>query len=1063
MRCFINFVKNYLLENTPAFLVYNASAGSGKTFTLVKEYLKKILLSSKPDYYTSLLAITFTNKAVAEMKQRIIGHLQEFSKIKTLRTNSPLLKQLSEECDLSPEIICKKSGEILKHMLHHYSGFSVETIDGFNHRLIRTFARDLKIASNFEVILDEKQLLQQAVDQLLSRAGEDDAITDLLVDFTLSKTDDDRSWDISRDITDVSVILFNENDRKYVSLLKEKSLQDFALLISRLKTECETISKKIDKIASAALELIEESGLQHDDFDRGSFPNYLQNLLAGKKDRYEAQWQQTMLEKPLYPKRVLKENPHAAKTIDELASVFATAFQESKALVFEIRLRENILKNLTPLSVINLVRREIDIIKDEETILPISEFNAIINSEIKHQPAPFIYERLGERYRHFFIDEFQDTSLLQWENLIPLIDNALSQEFAAGDHGSLMVVGDAKQSIYRWRGGLPEQFIDLYNCKDPFSVSEKRVENLETNFRSCKTIIDFNNSFFQHIANFFDSSIHAELYSLGNQQNSTDKDGGYVFIEFVAAESQEELDEQYAVKVRSKIVEAQDQGFSLDEICILTRTKKDGVKLGVFLMESDIPVVSSETLLLQHSPAVLFLVDGMRLREDPDNDEVKASMLLFLHSHLDISEDIDGFMYSFFSADNLDFDTALSSYNISFDMDKVSRVSVYESCEYLLKVFKLESKADAYIYGFMNLVHDYQYHYAASQISFIDYWENKRDGAAISTSDSMKAVRLMTIHKAKGLEFPVVLVPYADVDIFKEQGAKAWYASEGISDDFETFFINYSQEVADYGPFGKLLYDERRSRLQLDNLNLLYVSFTRPIEQLYVFSKLSTKPKNDNPQNYSQFLRSYLSSIRLWEDDKLIYKFGKTERMLKVPEKAISKEICPEYFTTLPEEHDLHIASREASLWHTRAQEAIETGTQIHELMAGIRDKDDLESVITTYRQNANISEEALIHVEKMLENIITHPMLSTLFSGHQKVENERDIVTKNGELLRPDRINFNDDGSVTIVDYKTGTPKSEHREQLMGYAAAIREMGYPIKELLILYVSGETVLINKL
>ncbi|MCB0466341.1 MAG: UvrD-helicase domain-containing protein, partial [Aequorivita sp.] len=451
--------KEYFLEKPSSFSIYDAAAGSGKTFTLVKEYLKQILSSKSEDYFKHLLAITFTNKAVAEMKQRIVETLVNFSEEKSTMEPLPMMLKIAEETEKSLSEIQIQSQKILKNLLHNYAAFSIETIDRFNHRLIRTFARDLKLATNFEVTLETNELLAEAVDLLLSKAGENKEITKVLLDFAMEKTDDDKSWDISRDIANAAKLLYNENDSGHVSILKQKSLEDFLEFKKQLIHKKEKLSKEIEIIASQTLQLIEESGLQFDDFSGSYLPKHFQNLATGRYDlNFGAKWQETMSEKPLYPTRVTAA---IGAIIDELTPNFIINFQQTKELVFKVLLVENLLKNITPLSVINLVNQEIENIKEEKNVLPISEFNSLINKEIKNQPAPFIYERLGEKYRHFFIDEFQDTSKLQWENLIPLIDNALSQQLEPTS-GSLLLVGDAKQSIYRWRGGLPEQFMDLY-------------------------------------------------------------------------------------------------------------------------------------------------------------------------------------------------------------------------------------------------------------------------------------------------------------------------------------------------------------------------------------------------------------------------------------------------------------------------------------------------------------------------------------------------------------------------------------------------------------------------
>ncbi len=550
-------------------------------------------------------------------------------------------------------------------------------------------------------------------------------------------------------------------------------------------------------------------------------------------------WQETIGEKPLYPGRV---SSVIKGIIDELTPTFSEKFQQTKQLIPKVWLFDAILKNLTPLSVINLVNQEIETIKIEKNLLPISEFNSLINREIKNQPAPFIYERLGEKYRHFFIDEFQDTSLLQWENLIPLIDNSLSQSIDQ-NLGSLLLVGDAKQSIYRWRGGLPEQFMDLYVDKNPFSVTDKEVENLPKNFRSCQEIVNFNNNFFTFIASYFSNEIHETLYKNGNRQECNDKNGGYVKFEFIESENKSEKEEAYSALVYETILDSKNKGFTESDICILTRRKADGITLGTYLMERNIPVISSETLLLQSSPLVQILVSTLVVSLFPKNGEAKINLLDLLHDHFSIGEKKHTFFVKFLNASEEDFSKILSENGIDFDIKEMKSASLYEGFEYCIEKFKLAKAADAYLFGFMDFVFEFEQQPLAGKISFLDYWESKKDSASIPAGEGTNAVRLMTIHKAKGLEFPIVIFPFADIELYKTQSDTVWYPLALDEFSFREAQLNFNKQLAELGEVGEEIYTDRRSQLQLDNINLLYVTLTRAIEKLYVFSEMPSQLK----------------------------------------------------------------------------------------------------------------------------------------------------------------------------------------------------------------------------
>lgn len=1045
------------LEKQSSFSIYDAAAGSGKTFTLVKEYLKQILAAKNEDYFKHLLAITFTNKAVAEMKQRIVETLVDFSNKNNISKPLPMQLMIAEETGLNIEEIQDRSKKILKNLLHNYAAFSVETIDRFNHRLIRTFARDLKLATNFEVTLETNELLAEAVDLLLSKAGENKEITKVLLDFAMEKTDDDKSWDISRDIAAAAMLLYSENDSDHVSILKQKSLEDFLTFKKQLLLKKINFSEEIENIASQTLQLIEESGLQHTDFIRSTLPNHFLKLKAGNYDAYGNKLQENLADgKGLYK---VKEAAFIVETIDNLAPKLLSNYLQIKERVNIYTLYDAILKNITPLSVINLVNHQIETIKTEKNLLPISEFNSLINKEIKNQPAPFIYERLGEKYRHFFIDEFQDTSKLQWENLVPLIDNALSQQLEPNS-GSLLLVGDAKQSIYRWRGGLPEQFMGLYGNENPFQ-REKIVRSLDTNYRSCLEIVNFNNEFFTKIASTFANANHGKLYQDGNKQKRNTKEGGYVKFEFIEKQNKTEKVEAYSKLVFETISNVKSSGFSESDICILTRKKADGIALGAFLMEQGMPVISSETLLLQSSALVQMLVFALQVCLHPNNDEAKIQLLDLLHDHLKITEEKHTFFTKFLTISEEKFSENILEYGVDFAFAEMRSVSLYEAFEYCNEKFKIAASADAYLFGFMDLVYEFEQRPQADKISFLDYWEIKKDSASIPASEGTNAVQLMTIHKAKGLEFPVVFFPFADIPLFEGRHDKLWYPLENEGFNFKEAQINYKSEIANYSEIGEKLYNEHKSQLELDNINLLYVTLTRAIEKLFVFAEMPTEPKGGISSSYNHLFMDFLKHKTMWNKGQMIYEFGKNSKKISKEKKVVS-QIEPKYLSSNPNTHGLRIVSSEEITLETETLAAISAGNLLHDTMAQIYSEVDAERVLTELKERAIVTESEFEILKKTVFQITENPQLKALFVGRDTVYNERDILTKDGLVLRPDRVNINSENISTLVDYKTGSPKIWHRDQLNDYANALQDMGFMVSEKILIYSNEDEIVINK-
>ncbi len=1051
------------MKNNTPFLIYDAAAGSGKTYTLVKEYLSFLLAQQKNNYYQSLLALTFTNKAVAEMKERIIENLVAFSEISSLQDPPQMMQDLAEELQLALPKVQKRAEAILTHLLHNYAAFSVETIDRFNHRLIRTFAKDLSLPSNFEVVLDTTALLAEAVDKLIDKTGVDDAITKVLVAFALEKADDDKSWDISKDIFKAANLLNNEDDAAHIAHFKDKTLVDFGVFKKELQQQKRVLETTVSQKVNAVTQILNAHGLDKNAFSRGSFTTFIGRLTHKeyKAIDYNAAWIKSIGEKPMYTAAWAKTNAGLASIVDENALFFKAFVFETQEVLNSLRFIIAILKNITPLSVVNLVSKELATLQEEQSLVPIAQFNALIHKEIKDQPAPFIYERLGDRYRHFFIDEFQDTSVMQWENMIPLLDNTLSQA-QTSQEGSLLLVGDVKQAIYRWRGGNPEQFLSLIHTKSAFNTAKPSVENLSRNYRSLEEIIDFNNEFFTYASKYLEDALHEKLYVDGNHQASNQKTGGYVNLEFITAENKEEKDGVYAAKTLAIVQELSRQGFAYNDICVLTRKKKDGVLLSTYLMEHDIGVISSETLLLQNSGVVGCIVNTILLSVQPGDAETKIRLLDFLHAHFEIAVDKHSFFSSFLEENTL-FSETLKKYNIVFDLQKVAQTSLYQAAEYIVKQFGLDKDADAYVFGFMDLVFEYQQKPQADTQGFLDFWETKRESASIASGENTNGVQFMTIHKAKGLEFPAVIFPYASVELYYEREPKTWISvPDAWSQNFDKTLINYSNNISQYNQEGAAIDQKRRQTVALDNYNLLYVTLTRAVEQLYIITE-DPKPIKDSIQTYQQLFAEFLREQGRWNENQAVYTFGDIASQAHGLKKETSIPVSPRYIASTPEAHNIHIITNRGSVVATNTQEAITDGNLFHDTMEEIKYHGDEAFVFEKLRRLAIISKEKITALQVQVQTLLQDPALYHLFDPQAHVENERDIITKEGYLLRPDRLNFHSQtNSVTIVDYKTGVPSYEHEDQINGYATALIDMGYCIEDKILVY-TNEAILINKI
>ncbi|WP_345167256.1 UvrD-helicase domain-containing protein [Algibacter aquimarinus] len=1040
------------MQKTHAFTIYDASAGSGKTFTLVKEYLKILFKSNNQYLFKNILAITFTNKAVAEMKDRIIDTLKEFSEPAAIENPSSMFKAICNDLDIEPETLHKKAKNLLNTIVHNYAAFDISTIDGFTHKLIRTFAHDLKLPLNFEVELDQDSLLNEAVDSLINKAGTDKELTKVLVDFAIEKADDDKSWDVAFDFNKIAKLLVKENDIPFIEKLKDKTLDDFKVLKNHLKSEIISFEKQIIEEAQSILTLIEEAGLEFNDFSRSSLPKHFQNLANKKFDiKFDLIWQADLLENnSLYPKKVSND---VASIINQIQPQLIKAFKNTKQFVFHLKFLNAFYNNVTPLSVLNAINKELNTLKEEQNKMLISEFNSIISKEIAAQPTPFIYERIGEKFNHYFIDEFQDTSVMQWGNLIPLLGNSLSTET-----GSAMLVGDAKQAIYRWRGGKAEQFINLFNkTNQPFPFILQHIKNLPSNYRSFKEIVNFNNGFFKFLANqVFDKEDYKTLYE-NSTQNITKNDSGYVELSFLDVEKDDDRDELFSEQVLTTINICLEKGYHLEDICVLVRKKKEGIAVANYLSQHRIPIISSETLLIYNASEVAFINNVLALLIQPKNSEIKILVLNFLTTLFKIDN-----KHAFFSA-HLDLSLpdlfkSFEAYNIYIKSENLLQLPLYDLAETIVRSFNLVENSNAYIQFYLDIALDFSQKKGSDISGFLEYFEKKKESLSIVSPKGQNAIQIMTIHKSKGLEFPVVIFPYADLNIYEDIEPKEWFELNSEKyNNFSHTLLNYNKDFEYFGDEGLNIFNKHQSELELDSINLLYVALTRAVEQLYILSKKDVSAKGEvNSKKYSGLLISYLQYLGLWNNTELKYSFGSSKRTIqsKIPLKETVTQ--HQFISTSKEEHNIKVVTKSGFLWDTNQKDAIEKGNLIHNIMSEIYTKSDVDGVIENFIRNSIITQEQATELKSIILQIVNHSKLEGYYNSNDTIYNEHDIISKNGVFLRPDRVNISSQKEAVIIDYKTGLEDKEHKQQLQLYQDVLEDMNIPVKKKLLIYINDD-------
>lgn len=1049
------------------FIVYKSSAGSGKTFTLVKEYLLLALQdnSNPPQSYKHILAITFTNKAAGEMKERIIKALKELSidDYSLLSKNaSSLLSALKKDSqNLTDELIKERSQRILAAILHNYSDFAIGTIDSFVHKIVRTFAYDLRIPLSFEIETDSEKLLQQSIDLLISKIGNDDALTKALIEYTESKTDDEKSWHIENDLKQFAAQLLNEEGAMHAEKLKNLSIQDFFSIKDELAKQISLFENKIIAEANKAVAIIQKNNISSNDFFHGAngIGTFFKNLAEGSLEKIEpnSYVKKTIEEDKWTGGKTSKETQAAIENIKhELTNIFKKieVIKEKEYAKYVLFILIN--KNIYSLAVLNEIEKLITEYKTENNIVHISDFNKKIAEIVLTQPVPYIYERLGERYKNYLIDEFQDTSVLQFQNLLPLIDNSLSENHFT------MLVGDGKQAIYRWRGGDVEQFDSLPEIKSTFKndIVKEREESLKRNYnpkylyknyRSKREIIEFNNSFFRTIADSLNEK-QKKIYDGLEQEFAPENTGGYIHLEFLNPVNKQENEEKNLVRIIEIINELTNSGYSYSDIAILVGKNKEGSLIANHLSKFNIPLISSDSLLLENSEEIRFVIALLKYLQHPENDIIQIEIIEHLINNSTINEtELERCIKE---KNETGFISFLKNKGLNFNEQYLSKMPLYELCEHIIKLFRLNEKPNAYMQFFLDEIHHYTSKRNNNLSEFLEYWGDKKEKASVVLPKGINAVNIMTIHRSKGLEFPVVILPFLNSSVQKNQKSMWIDLDSQEIQPLSAAIVNHSKELTKTQHEQE--YENEKNKTILDSLNVLYVALTRPEQQMYI---LTGKLKEDQKEftDISDFFSYYLKATEKLEQNNFVYTIGeKTKKQIQHQTLGTNQTIGSFYSTDWRELIKMRTAA--PSIWNTTfAQNKKDYGVMLHTALAKIRYKNEIENALNTMLNDGLIIEEEKEHLHNSIIRIINHPSLQIYFENDFVIKNESEIITPNGKTYRTDRVAIKNNDAA-IIDYKTGVKKKEHRKQIDDYASLIREMGYTVINKLLVYISEDDI-----
>lgn len=1037
--------------STAPFKIYNASAGAGKTYNLVRNYLTICLGAVGPEKCREILAITFTNKAANEMKNRILDALSDMSRYPETDRFGGMLDDLSLELGISKEDLGQRAKNTLSYILHHYSTFSVSTIDKFVNRLIRSFANDLRLNSTYEVELDTDLILGEAIDRFLGSVKSGTDVARVLIRFIETQLEDGKSPRPDISLHAMGHELFRERAFGYLEQLSELTTPDILEIRKQLIERNKDWQDELLKSAEALLDLIDQRGIEHQMFSGQDVPRYLKKLQSGKMElpgkRLRAQ---ISADSAFYAK---KNEKIAGPLIGPIEDQLRNALKEIEGFLETIyplyHLSRLALREIHALAVFGEIERNLEELKEETNRLPIGEFNKIISTNLREQPAAFIYERLGERYKHYFIDEFQDTSLLQWNNMLPLINNAMAEK------GTAMIVGDGKQSIYRWRGGDVNQFLGIYSDADASNkvesggaihkLYERQSIDLGDNYRSRKEVVNFNNDFFLRASEKLPQGVYREMYGQA-PQNVKASDGGYVslkLLEYEKGYEQRQCEEGLGI-----VADALERGFAMKDIAILVRRKSEGIRITEFLLENDIRVISSESLLLVKSSAVKALISYVRMTLFKHEPVYRMEFLEYFWDHFARSEERHGFMrkYSFCDMDALY--AMLDEHLPDFYARAIESYSLLDKLYYLAHRLKMDIEGDAFLQALVDEAHKIARRDNTDQLRFLEWWDEFGIEKSISIPENLDAVRVMTIHQSKGLEFPVTILAFADWKAFSEQSNMDWFDLRQIDmEGLPVARLNLNDPKDEpVFPFYSERYHQKKQETMLDNLNLLYVAQTRAVDELYI---LGCHGRQDD-QRVTYYFMDFLQEKGV---EGMEWSIGEP---IEVTTKETPKEVLElPHFQTAPWQKKLKISSDVPEEWNEATR-----GLLIHDILSRVEYMADLDRVLDQAVGDESLSQQERDDLYEILIRLLQKDELKPYFSSEAENIMEAEIMAPDGRLYRPDRLSIVN-GEMCIIDYKTGVPREEHSLQIEGYAQLLAGMGYKISEKLLVYLNEEPELIR--
>lgn len=1043
--------------------VYKASAGSGKTFTLATRCIA-LLLAAPASSYRHILAVTFTNKATAEMKERILGQL--FGLSRGLPSSADYLDTIRPALPgLGDEEIRRRAADVLHRIVHDYDRFRVTTIDSFFQGVVTNMAHELGLSANFRVDINDTDVIDQAVDRLMAGLQPNTAVLRWVIGYIRERIDDNRRWDITREVKRLARNLLRERYLMLENRLRDALSDDEHLngFRRKLREQDEAAADHMESAARYLEEAMEERGLGFDAFSRGTaLATYLRKLADGVPDAPTATVEAYLSAPEKWLRKADQKRPELVAACEELRGILETVenFRREYAQAHSNYVLTT--ANLGPLRLLGEIGRELTQINEEANRFMLAKVPILLNRLIGSDDAPFVFEKAGTTFLHVMIDEFQDTSTLQWRNFKTL----LLENMSAGN--SCLLVGDVKQSIYRFRGG---DWGILAGIRKEFPRHPVDVQELTTNYRSQRRVIDFNNRFFARAAAILDELSPTEgddriatLYADVAQRCAADGDGGYVRVHFTDRRAGGDVGRP-ADDLRMDDLEAQVRslhaaGLPYSAMAVLVRWNKEAAALiDRFATDCpDVPLVSDEAFLLAASEAVQLLVHAMRYLADPT--DTIALAFVARHSSAAAAD---------WAACEGDHPAALADTEFISRREILQTLPLYELQEELIRLFGLDRRPGqaAYLMAYLDQVLAFLDDNPSDIRLFLEHWTDVLSGRSIPAAE-VEGLRVLTIHKSKGLQFHTVLLPFCDWAIERDRPDDLLWCEPAEAPYDELPLVPVPTRAMARDSIYAADYEHEHFQRRIENLNLLYVAFTRAEKNLLVWTKGYANPKGTS--TICDLIKKTLGEELddTFESGVPVSTVGGRTRTDDGNRLTTRPEPLGIGFHTYPSRVAFRQSNRsqeflaQAGDPDRRQGEYIGQGILLHKIFSALDTAADVDRVLDSFEAEGLLGEQ--IRKDSLRHLIcrrLSSPQTAPWFDGSWQLFREVAILSRDaGDRLlvrRPDRVMVRGNETV-VVDFKFGKPREEHDAQVREYLGLLSDMGRSSPRGFLWYVFTNTV-----